>query len=134
LFVPIPGKSYDDGGTREYNALTYKIVDWNKISGGGVYEKTKIYFGKDKNASIDALWEKEVPITASSVFFAKITEIKGNTVTVSLIGYLKLKQPSKPLGGYFFISRMIVKIVINASKRNTVSTAITPFPFSRWKC
>ena len=31
LFLPIPQGSYDDGGTREYAALTYKIVAWNKI-------------------------------------------------------------------------------------------------------
>ena len=31
LFLPIPQGSYDDGGTRDYNALTYKIVRWNKI-------------------------------------------------------------------------------------------------------
>lgn len=29
LFLPIPQGSYDDGGTRDYNALTYKIVRWN---------------------------------------------------------------------------------------------------------
>ena len=43
LFVPIPQGSYDDGGTREWVALTYKIVDWNRISTDGVYEKTRIY-------------------------------------------------------------------------------------------
>ena len=31
LFLPISQGSYDDGGTRDYNALTYKIVRWNKI-------------------------------------------------------------------------------------------------------
>ena len=31
LFLPIPGESYDDGGTREYHALTYKVVVWNKM-------------------------------------------------------------------------------------------------------
>ena len=30
LFLPIPTGKYDDGGTREYSALTYKIVVWNK--------------------------------------------------------------------------------------------------------
>ena len=44
LFVPIPQGSYDDGGTREWIALTYKIVDWNKISADGIYEATRIYF------------------------------------------------------------------------------------------
>ena len=59
LFVPIPGASYDDGGTREWKALTYKIVDWNKISVDGIYEATRIYFGDDRNKSIGELWERE---------------------------------------------------------------------------
>ena len=37
LFVPIPKGSLDDGGTRDYIALTYRIVDWNRISADGVY-------------------------------------------------------------------------------------------------
>lgn len=45
LFVPIPSGVYKDGGTREYTALTYKIVDWNRLTdGGGTYSKTKVYF------------------------------------------------------------------------------------------
>ena len=59
LFVPIPQGSYDDGGTREWIALTYKIVDWNKISADGIYEATRIYFGADRNKSINELWERE---------------------------------------------------------------------------
>lgn len=59
LFIPIPKGSYDDGGTREYVALTYKIVDWNKISADGVYDKTRVYFGADRYKGIDELWELE---------------------------------------------------------------------------
>ncbi len=64
LFVPIPQGSYDDGGTREYIALTYKIVDWNRIHDNGgdgpaFYEKTRIYGFTDRNKSIDELWERE---------------------------------------------------------------------------
>ena len=65
LFVPIPGDSYDDGGTREYVALTYKIVDWHRLydvpggEGGPVYENTVVYFGENKNKSIDELWKME---------------------------------------------------------------------------
>jgi hypothetical protein len=33
LFTPIPSGVYKDGGTRVYSALTYKIVDWNKLTG-----------------------------------------------------------------------------------------------------
>ncbi len=66
LFVPVPGVSYDDGGTREYNALTYKIVHWKKICDivegeetTGIYEKVRFYFFGDKNKTIDELWELE---------------------------------------------------------------------------
>lgn len=59
LFVPIPQGSYDDGGTREWIALTYKIVDWNRISTDGVYEQVRFYGPADKNKSIDELWELE---------------------------------------------------------------------------
>ena len=44
LFVPIPKSSARDGGTREYSALTYKIVDWNRLTTDGVYDATKIYW------------------------------------------------------------------------------------------
>lgn len=59
LFVPIPLGAYDDGGTREYVALTYKIVDWKRIEKDTVYEKTKVYFFSEKNKSIDELWQTE---------------------------------------------------------------------------
>lgn len=35
LFVPIYQGIYDDGGTRVYQALTYKLVVWNRIYHGG---------------------------------------------------------------------------------------------------
>jgi hypothetical protein len=59
LLLPIPQPPYDDGGTREYVALTYKIVDWNRITDDGVYEKLRIYPLFARNAAIDALWEEE---------------------------------------------------------------------------
>ena len=44
LFLPIPKGPYNDGGTREYSALTYKIVDWNRRTETSTYDKTKVYF------------------------------------------------------------------------------------------
>ena len=78
LFVPIPMGTYEDGGTREWVALTYKIVDGNRISTDGVYEKTRIYGPADKNKSIDELWKLEeeqigVHITATVVFMNEDT-------------------------------------------------------------
>ncbi len=64
LFVPIPQGTYNDGGTREWIALTYKIVAWKRLCDGGedgpfLYEKTRIYGPADRNKSIDELWERE---------------------------------------------------------------------------
>ena len=57
LFFPIPRGTYDDGGTREYTALTYKIVSWHKLVSSydengqlspSVYENTSVYWFPDK--------------------------------------------------------------------------------------
>ncbi len=59
LFVPIPSGVYKDGGTREYTALTYKVVHWNHLTGDGVYDKTRVYFFPSNLKSIDDLWYYE---------------------------------------------------------------------------
>ena len=81
LFVPIPQTSYDDGGTREWIALTYKIVDWNKISYDGLYENTSIYFGEKRWQDIDQLWLEESE-KVEHQFRAVITNIDGSWVNV----------------------------------------------------
>ena len=59
LFVPIPKGALKDGGTKEYSALTYKIVDWNRLTDDTAYDQTKFYFFPNNFKSIDALWELE---------------------------------------------------------------------------
>lgn len=59
FFAPIPKSPYRDGGTREYTALTYKIVDWNRLTSDGVYEATKMYWFPRNFQSIDDLWAYE---------------------------------------------------------------------------
>ncbi len=81
LFVPVPKAVYEDGGTREYVALTYKIVDWNKIFADGVYEKTRIYFGSDRVKSIDELWENEYQ-NVRQTFVGEIININGFSIGV----------------------------------------------------
>lgn len=81
LFTPIPQPAYDDGGTREYIALTYKIVDWNRIYDDGVYEKTKVYFGSDRSESVDTLWEREAENIHHS-FKAKLILLDNTTARV----------------------------------------------------
>ena len=86
LFVPIPSGTYKDGGTREYTALTYKIVDWNRLTdGGGTYDETMVYFFPNNFKSIDSLWNYEKFNVVEDVrysFDAKILEINNNTVIV----------------------------------------------------
>ena len=81
LFIPIPQASYDDGGTREWVALTYKIVDWNKITSDGLYENTSIYFGEERWQDIDQLWLMESE-NVEHQFRAVITSIDGSWVHV----------------------------------------------------
>lgn len=59
LLVPVPGPVYRDGGTREYKALAYKIVVWNRLVPDGIYHKVSFYLFPDSLRSIDDLWDKE---------------------------------------------------------------------------
>lgn len=60
LFLPIPRGTYKDGGTKDYCALTYRIVVWNRlISPFGTYHKTSVFWFPDNFKSIDELWEIE---------------------------------------------------------------------------
>ena len=82
LFIPIPSGVYKDGGTREYTALTYKVVDWNRLTDdGSTYSATKVYFFPNNFRSFDNLWYKEEPNVEHS-FVATILEINGSSVTV----------------------------------------------------
>lgn len=68
MFLPIPKGTYDDG-TREYKALTYRIVVWNKqvaelnedgsVNKTETYHKTSVYWFSDNQKSIDELWKIE---------------------------------------------------------------------------
>ncbi len=96
LFVPIPSGKYKDGGSREFTALTYKIVSWNRITASGnVYDHAKIYFFPYNFKSIDSLWEKESQTAAfkeneEHKFIAKILEINSSSALVSPIDeYIK---------------------------------------------
>lgn len=70
LFVPIPRGPYDDGGTREYVALTYRIVVWNSfiskydengtMVGVEKYSKTSVYRFPDNLKSLEELRQTEL--------------------------------------------------------------------------
>lgn len=81
LFVPIPTGQARDGGTRTYTALTYKIVDWRHLYDDGVYEETKIYFGKDRHKSLNELFA-QVEESLEHVVNATVIEINGSSVLI----------------------------------------------------
>ncbi len=83
LFTPIPTGVYKDGGTRVYSALTYKIVDWNRLTGESTYSKTRVYFFPNNFRTIDDLWWEEGAEHRFS-FIAKVLEINDSRVLVEV--------------------------------------------------
>ena len=67
LFTPFHVNYYDDGGTKDIMALTYRVVEWKRDVGEtdadgntiGIteYENTCVYFLPDNFKNIDELWE-----------------------------------------------------------------------------
>ena len=81
LVVPLPTIAYKDGGTRVYQALTYKIVKWKRLTAGTTYEATKVYFFPKNFKSDDALFKEEIKKNALS-FKAVVLELGEGKVTV----------------------------------------------------
>ena len=81
FFAPIPKGQLRDGGTREYAALTYKIVDWNRLTDDGVYDATRVYWLPDNFKTIDELWAYEEPYVVHS-FVATVLELGGTSALV----------------------------------------------------
>lgn len=81
LFVPIPQSPYEDGGTREYTALTYKVVRWHRLSADGVHEATRVYWFPDNFKSIDDLWACEEQKVVHK-FVATILELDSTSALV----------------------------------------------------
>lgn len=136
LLVPIPQSPFDDGGTREYKALTYKIVDWNRTYVDGVYEKVSIYFGKNRNKSVDELWQIEEE-KVSKKFIATVTQIKGDFVLVEPIEGEPERQSSdeisfstKNLNELDVRTGSIVEITYSGKIMESYPSQITPIS---WK-
>lgn len=81
LVIPIPEGTAKDGGTKVYSALTYKIVDWNRLTSDGVYDQTRVYWFPDNFQSLNALWERE-KVANAKTFVAMVVEINGNSAVV----------------------------------------------------
>lgn len=80
-FIPIPRGTLDDGGSRVFDALTYKLVFWKRISNSGTDKTVKLYFYPDNKLSIDDLWQKECEKIYQG-FKAEVLEINGDSVLV----------------------------------------------------
>ena len=69
LFLPVRRGTYRDGGTKDFGALTYRIVVWNRLTDEinadgaagemNMYHKTSVYWIPDNFKSIDELWKIE---------------------------------------------------------------------------
>ena len=81
--IPIPVGPSKDGGTREYKALTYKIIVWNRLGDvdADTYHKTRLYLIPDNFRSVDELWLREAD-HVQHTFIATILEINGSVVVV----------------------------------------------------
>ena len=81
LIVPIPRGTCNDGGTQEYQALTYKLVSWARNTEDGIYRSTKLYFGEDAYRSVEELWIPESE-NLEQKFIATIIELGENNAIV----------------------------------------------------
>ena len=60
LLIPIPSGTADDGGSREFTSLTYKIIKWNHIvDADETYTGTDFYLLPDNFKSMSELWEEK---------------------------------------------------------------------------
>ncbi len=94
LFLPIPTGVMNDGGSREFTALTYKIVRWNRLISSEdtveTYAAWRFYPVPLNFADIDELWNREVAnnpdLSSSSVpgkcFYATVSEVRDNSLLV----------------------------------------------------
>ena len=97
LFFPLPAGHYDDGGTRDFRALTYRLVRWNRLlpaenaaDGLEVYSAWRFYPMDKAGLSLDQLWEAEVDrnpalqemFPAPHTFYATVTEVREDSLLV----------------------------------------------------
>ena len=69
LFLPVKAGEYDDGGTLDYRALTYRLVVWNRFTtktdedgsqSSYKYHNISVFWFPDNFKKIDELWEIEM--------------------------------------------------------------------------
>lgn len=93
LLVPVSLGVMDDGGTRVYSALTYKVIKWHRLMGMGedYYDATRVYVFPNNFKSVSDLWEAEGVDESEYIrqeeesFEAKIVELSILTAKVEVI-------------------------------------------------
>lgn len=142
LFVPVPLGTMNDGGTRVYSALTYKVVKWRRLVGIGRYENTSVYFFPNNFKSMSTLWEMEgVDEKAYAMneesFEAIILEVGETGVTVEpLEGEWERKSSDKITFSTQLLDDIgvepgdIVEIIYNGTVRESYPAQIVA---KRWK-
>ena len=99
LTIPIPISSARDGGTKQYAALTYKIVDWNHLyDNGEIYDDTEIYLFPLNFNTVDELWERKMDMLPNV-----LSESNTKTISNCTIATFEYKDDS----GYKLITSEI---------------------------
>lgn len=59
-FIPFPNGTVKDGGTKQFTALTYKVVKWNRlVDADYVYSETDLYVFPFNFLPVDKLWSRK---------------------------------------------------------------------------
>lgn len=90
LAVPIPKAALDDGGTREYAAMTYRIVKWKKFYAGGTYEKQRFISERISKKRLMSFGQRKQ--RALSMFLMR----KLRRLTEALLRFVPLRARRKP--------------------------------------
>ena len=110
LFIPIPSGVYKDGGTREYTALTYKIVKWNRLTGDSTYDKLCVYLFPNNFRSIGSLWTREKDKVEHS-FTATVLEVGESSALVQPVSdSAELKSSDKISFGISELEKLDVEV------------------------
>ena len=110
LFIPIPSGVCQDGGTREYTALTYKIVKWNRLTGDSTYDKLRVYLFPNNFRSIGSLWTREKD-KAEHSFTATVLEVGESSALVRPVSdSAELKSSDKISFGISELEKLDVEV------------------------
>ena len=98
LFLPIPKGTQDEGGTKAYDALVYKIVAWNRAeeSGGNEpYRKTSVFWYPDSRKPLEELWKLEKAKRALLDMHDKVEDERASGSTLAEVAQKLVKTEGR---------------------------------------